>query len=160
LKQIKGYCKSSTTLEKNRIVQEVQDAAGVVASVDHSPNYKKLSWKELQEMHRNPLFTIGGHSLYHNILSSLDNKSLAMEIRSSLDLLELNLGSSTLHYSYPEGQSRHYNQDVIQLLKNSGIICSPSAICGLNSIYEDPFHLKRVMVGFCGIPFPFWDSLI
>ena len=55
-------------------------------------------------MNDNSLFVIGGHSLYHNILSQLDANMLDKEIRSSLDLLEINLQTSIYHYSYPEGQ--------------------------------------------------------
>ena len=160
LVRIKRYCKTATAVEKDRIIQETQDATDVIATVAHSENNQKISWKELQEMHENPLFTIGGHSLYHNILSSLERDLLIKEIRTSLDLLEINLKTPITHYSYPEGQVHHYNQELIDLLKERGIVCSPSAICGLNPITEDPFHLKRIMVGFCGIPFPFKDSLI
>ena len=160
LSKIKGYCKITTAMEKDRIIQETQDVAGVIATVEHSENYQKISWNELKEMNENSLFTIGGHSLYHNILSSLEEDLLKKEIRASLDLLEVNLKGPITHYSYPEGQGHHYNQAVIDLLKESGIVCSPSAISGLNTITENPFHLKRIMVGFCGIPFPFWDNSI
>jgi len=160
LARIKGYCKTATAVEKDRIIQETQEAAGVVAKVCHSDNYQKITWKELKEMHENSLFTIGGHALYHNILSSMEASLLKKEIRASLDLLEINLQSPITHYSYPEGQAHHYNQEVINQLKENGIVCSPSAICGMNSITEDPFHLKRIMVGFSGIPFPFWDTSI
>jgi len=160
LARIKGYCKTATAVEVDRIIQEIQEVTDVVATVNHSKNYQKIAWKELKEMHENSLFTIGGHALYHNILSSLGGDLLKKEIRASLDLLEINLQSPITHYSYPEGQSHHYNQEAIDQLKESGIVCSPSAICGMNSITEDPFHLKRIMVGFCGIPFPFWDPSI
>jgi peptidoglycan/xylan/chitin deacetylase (PgdA/CDA1 family) len=157
LTAIKGYCKKTSSIEKDRIINQVQDVTGVVASVDHSENYQKITWKELKEMHRNSLFTIGGHSLYHNILSTLHNNLLKKEIRASLDLLEINLETQIKHYSYPEGRNNHYNQDVIGMLKELGIICSPSANCGLNAATVDPFHLKRIMVGFSGISFPFLD---
>jgi peptidoglycan/xylan/chitin deacetylase (PgdA/CDA1 family) len=157
---IKGYCKTASVTEKDRIIQDIQDATCITADVAHSANYQKISWKELKKMHSNTLFTIGGHSLYHNILSSLDIDLLKKEIQLSLDLLEINLQSPITHYSYPEGQAHHYNQEIIELLKGSGIVCSPSAICGLNQITENPFHLKRIMVGFCGMTFPFLNPLI
>jgi peptidoglycan/xylan/chitin deacetylase (PgdA/CDA1 family) len=160
LARIKGYCKTVTAVERDRIIQETQDATGVVAAVSHSENYQKISWRELREMHENSLFTIGGHSTYHNILSFLEGEELKKEVRASIELLELNLKAPIIHYSYPEGQAIHYNEEIIELLKNSGIVCAPSAICGLNDLATDPFHLKRVMVGFCNTPFPFWDPSI
>lgn len=160
LERIKSYCKVADVLEKDRIIAEVQETTGITASVKHTPNYEKISWNELRQMHANNLFTIGGHSLYHNILSFLDDTALEKELRASLDLLEINLKSPITHYSYPEGLRHHYNERTIELLKGYGIICSPSAIPGLNAPDADLFQLRRIMVGFCGIPFPFWDKTI
>ena len=58
------------------------------------------------------------------------------------------------HYSYPEGQSDHYNDDVINILRDNGVKCCPSAVHGINSEEDDLFHLKRIMVGFGEIEFP------
>jgi len=44
---------------------------------------------------------------------------------------------------------------VIAILKSGGVVCSPSAVAGLNPASSAPFHLKRIMVGFHGMPFPF-----
>ena len=58
------------------------------------------------------------------------------------------------HFSYPEGQEHHFNNEVIAALKKENIICSPSAVYGYNDFSEDLFHLKRIMVGFDGAVFP------
>ena len=50
------------------------------------------------------------------------------------------------HYSYPEGLEDCYSDRVINVLKQHGIICAPSAIHGKNCIGDDLFHLKRIMV--------------
>ena len=42
-----------------------------------------------------------------------------------------------------------------QASQESRCDCSPSAVCGLNAPGADLFHLRRVMVGFLGMPFPF-----
>ena len=157
LMTIKKWCKLASNIEKNRVLTEVSNKTCVKPSVDHYSDYEKISWTELVEMHQNHLFTIGGHSLYHNILTSLEDDLLEKEIRTSLDLLEINLNTQIKHYSYPEGQSNHYSDRVIALLKEAGIICCPTAIHGINDASEDPFHLKRVMVGFDDIPFPYLE---
>lgn len=155
---IKGWCKKVSALEKDRVLKEVEASTGVDPLVNHAPNYRKATWSQLKKLHADPLFTIGGHSLYHNILSSLDDRALELEIRGSLDLLESNLGERPKHYSYPEGQAHHYDERTVSLLKAEGIVCSPSAMCGLNDPHDDPFHLRRIMVGFEQIPFPFWED--
>ncbi len=105
-------------------------------------------------MAANPLFTIGGHSLYHDILSELPVTRMQADIRISLDLLTYHLDLSIRHYSYPEGQASHFNDEVIACIKSHGIICCPSAINGTNCEKTDLFHLKRSMVGFMGNQFP------
>ena len=84
-------------------------------------------------------------------------KRLKKEIQISIKLLEYHLGEKIRHYSYPEGQKEHFNLTTINLLKSNGIICCPSAIMGFNTLRTDPFRLKRIMVGFSDIPFPYFD---
>jgi len=154
LTEIKAFCKNSTNEIKNEIVRQVIDATGVIPSVNHSENYKKMSWKELRELNMSDLFTIGGHSLYHNILSKISPfEKLSLDIQISIALLKYNLDKEIKHYSYPEGQAIHYNDDVINCLKNNGIICCPSAIDGINDSSIDLFNLKRIMVAFMGREF-------
>ena len=79
------------------------------ASVDHAPNCEKNSWNEVRQLNADPLFTIGGYSLYRDVLSCLVPEVLGKEIRASVDLLETNLNSPITHYSHLEGQRQHYN---------------------------------------------------
>ena len=88
----------------------------------------------------------------------MNDNELQDEIDTSIRLLESKLEIGVQHYSYPEGQESHYDDRVIRCLQEKGITCSPTAIAGLNPAWSDPFHLRRVMVGFDGIPFPFWDA--
>jgi len=155
LKEVKKYCKVSKKPEKDRIVREVSEETEVVPSVEHAENYRTMTWEEVKVLHNHPLFTIGGHSLYHDILASLTTEELERDIKTSLALLEYHLGLKITRFSYPEGQAHHYTPEVINILKKNGIVCSPSAIWGLNNREEDLFHLKRIMVGFEGEPFPY-----
>lgn len=155
LVQIKNYCKISNKNEKDRVIYDLSNLCSVESSVIHSPNYNKIKWAQLIEMNKNPLFTIGGHSLYHDILTSLTTEEMRNDIRLSIDLLEFNLKKKILHYSYPEGQKNHFNESVINALKAQGIESSPSAINGINYPSEtNLFNLKRIMVGFSETPFP------
>jgi peptidoglycan/xylan/chitin deacetylase (PgdA/CDA1 family) len=156
LEVIKAYCKSVAVSQKDDILQQVRKETGVKPSVENAVNYRKITLKQLREMHADPLFTIGGHSVQHNILSKFDDEAdMVFDIRMSLDELETMLRSPIKHYSYPEGQSEHFSEAVISELKNNGIICCPTAIHGTNNGTEDLFSLKRIMVGFKGTPFPF-----
>ena len=81
-------------------------------------------------------------------MSSLEKDDLKYEIKHCLKKIAKELDQDILHFSYPEGQAHHYNDEVIRILKENGIICCPSAVNGVNDYSEDFFHFKRVMVGF------------
>lgn len=157
LAEIKGFCKRAAAADKDRVLSDVATATGIVPDVSHARNYEKISWNELREMDANPLFIIAGHSLYHDILSAQPVAEMQAAVRLSLGLLSYNLGHEVTHFSYPEGQAHHYNEKVIQTLKDERVVCSPSAITGMNSAGSDLFHLKRIMVGFDDLPFPYHD---
>jgi peptidoglycan/xylan/chitin deacetylase (PgdA/CDA1 family) len=105
----------------------------------------KMSWSQLAELARHPLFTVGGHSHTHRILSFLSPADLADELDRSLSLLTTHVGPIE-HYSYPEGLSHCYSDQVIAALKQRRIVCAPTAEAGTNTTADDLFRLKRIMV--------------
>jgi len=158
LETIKNYCKRVCDSEKDNTVDSVREATAVRPSVKSSGNYRKMDWQDLLQIKNNRLFTVGGHSLNHSILSALSPDAIKEEVSGSLALLERELKQKSKHYSYPEGQKDHFNKEVIDCLKNSGIICCSTAIDGVNTLKDDLFHLKRIMCGFNGRAFPFKDT--
>lgn len=157
LNSVKSFCKQADTDTRKRIVKSVIDETRVTPTCAAATNYEKISWHQLREMASNELFTIGGHTLYHDIMTSQTQAKMRLDLQATIDLLNYNLDQATTHFSYPEGQPEHYNHEVIGALQHTGILCSPSAICGLNSRQIDLFNLRRVMPGFLGMPFPLWD---
>jgi len=152
---IKAFCKKSDVCDKNRILANLMEATGVTPSFNHATNYKMMSWDEVKSIDRNSLFTIGGHTLYHDSLSAQTAENMRLDIQISLGLLEYNLQHSVKHYAYPEGQAYDYHQNVIDTLKEFGVVCSPTAIEGINPDGSDLFHLHRIMPGFMGRAFPY-----
>ena len=110
--------------------------------------FGELNWEELKEMNASSLFTIGGHSRWHNILSKLTGKELEEEIYGSIKDLKINLGSFSGHYAYPEGQNEHFNSETKKVLKKFGVKACPSARQGLlDKSSQNLFNFKRVMIG-------------
>jgi len=157
IERIKGFCRNSHIDAKNRVVQELIEGTGVLPDNAHAENYAKLNWKELRQIADSDLFVVGGHSMYHDILSRMDPDKMEEDIDCSIDLLEGNLGCKVVHYSYPEGQKDHYNERVVDVLKRNGIACCPSAVFGTNDDQVDLFNLRRCMVGFKGTEFPLFQ---
>ena len=154
INEIKKYCKQLNSNEKNNIIDELIKETAVTPSVEGSPDYKIMTWKELIKLNNNSLFTIGGHTLKHEIMSAQNIEKMKADIKATLSLLDYNLNQKTTHFSYPEVQIHHYNDEVISSLIDFGIVCSPTAIDGIN-FEEDLFNLKRIMPNFMGREFPF-----
>lgn len=147
LQEVRRHVKSSPELQLNQVVEDFCRLAEVpLKSQNQGELDQKLSWQQVVELGRHPLFQIGGHSHTHPILSFLPALELEYEIAHSLLLLKERAGIESPHYSYPEGLSHCYNQTVIATLKQHGIRCCPSAIAGHNPIKSDLFELKRITV--------------
>ncbi|MBN1872025.1 MAG: polysaccharide deacetylase family protein [Candidatus Omnitrophica bacterium] len=155
LESIKRHCKSVSNAEKDGILESLTVEAEVEPDVNASENYRAMTWDDIVDLNRHPGINVGGHSFTHTILSALSADEMKTEITRSIEMLETHLKTKVRHYSYPEGQEKHYNTAIIEFLKECGILCSPSAIDGVNTLEDDLFQLKRIMPHFYGKPFPF-----
>jgi peptidoglycan/xylan/chitin deacetylase (PgdA/CDA1 family) len=107
---------------------------------------QKLTPKEVRELSNEPLFTVGGHSHTHRILSFLPPDELEKEVFTSINLLNDWTNKKINHYSYPEGLNHCFSEIVIDCLKKHEIKCCPTAEDGANNQKTDLFHLKRIFV--------------
>ena len=147
LDEIRRYVKSNSNFNVNEFISQLYqqlDEIEVFSSDDILD--RKMNWEELKELNSYPLFTIGGHTHSHPIMAFLSDEKLEDEVSKCLNLLKSKAEISATHFSYPEGQSNHYNENVIRKLKEKGIICCPSAIDGVNYLSEDLFNLKRITI--------------
>ncbi|WP_204106217.1 MULTISPECIES: polysaccharide deacetylase family protein [Spirulina sp. CCY15215] len=146
LNQIRKIVKNDSQIDPYEFADCILDQLGI-KSIELDPDLdQKLNWHQIKLMASNELFTIGGHGHTHRVLAYLEEPELKNEIVTSLEKLNFHLNTPIQHYSYPEGLSHCYSQKTITFLKEEGIICSPSAEPGVNSIGDDLFHLKRIMV--------------
>ena len=131
---IKKICKKLSKEKKDDIITSLKEKLEIEPSVK--------------------LIKFGAHTINHEILSYLSPKEMKKQISLSINKLSKELGEKVTHFSYPEGQKDHFDSSVIKYLKVRGIVCSPSAISGVNDNNDDLFRLKRIMVGFDNMPFP------
>jgi peptidoglycan/xylan/chitin deacetylase (PgdA/CDA1 family) len=120
-----------------------------------SKNYDMMDWGDIRQLDDLPQYEVGGHTVNHEILAYLSEKKLTFEITKCISDLQDQLSRKITSFSYPEGQSDHYNDKVINVLKQSGIDMCPSAISGFVRNQDDNFNLRRIMVGFNNQKFPF-----
>lgn len=107
----------------------------------------KLTWDQVNELASQSLFDVGGHTHTHAILGFLDSDEMRFELDTSIDMLRSKARIPEVrHFSYPEGFAGSFTDDTIRMLKERGIVCSPTAIKGINSLDADPFYLRRIFV--------------
>lgn len=147
LDEIRREVKSRGTIDPDELASQLQRQSGLaeIRALD-GPLDAKLDWDGVTRLAGHPSFIVGGHSHRHRILSHLGDGALRREIEDSLRLLRDKAGLTVSHYSYPEGMSHCYDERVIGLLRQHGIVCSPSAEPGVNAPGADLFHLKRISV--------------
>ncbi|MBM3567494.1 MAG: hypothetical protein FJX46_01920 [Alphaproteobacteria bacterium] len=151
---VKAPMKRMRPTQREAALSQLAVATGVESFDDPAPNYRNLTWDELRRLDAPPDYEVGGHTVNHEILSYLDDRDLDREIGDCLAALSRGIGRPVDLFSYPEGQAAHYDQRVIERLKAHGVTICPSAIDGVNLPGSDPFHLRRIMVGFMGRAFP------
>ena len=148
LNNIRQYVKNNKKINPDDFAEKLCKKLGFYKSFkSESQLDKKLSWEQLEAAQNNELITIGGHTHTHQILSFLNRKDLAYELDTSINLLKEKSNINLIHYSYPEGLSHCFSDEVISELKLRGIKCCPTAIEGYNDSQTSPFLLKRIMVG-------------
>ena len=147
LQLIRDCVKTDPRIDPDQVVEEVCAQCGV-AEVRHSaePIDQKMSWEQVARLVDDELFTIGGHSHTHKILSFLSAEDLDVEITTSIDLIHENVGLRVRHYSYPEGLEHCYSNEVIEVLCGKGVVCCPTAVDGINDPQTDLFRLRRIMI--------------
>lgn len=130
----------------NDILNQVDEKYFDNSRIDH--DYRVMSWDQVREIDSNPLFTVGGHSVDHNIFSTMTPQEQEVEISTSIATLTDELGNFSGHYSYPEGKAKHFSTTTERLLQQYGVKCCPSAIHGVASQSDQTlFNFHRLMLG-------------
>jgi len=155
VEQIKKYCKNISAIKKDKLINSLSNVLKIKPNNKYSKNYRIMNWQQIKKLASNNLFEIGGHSFNHDILTRLPVSKMKRSIKQSITLLEKKLNKKIKHYSYPEGQSTDYNNEIKKYLKSLGIKICPTAINGVATLDEDNFEIKRIMVGINGKKFPF-----
>jgi len=147
LNEIRIQAKIDPAIDLDLLASSIAKQLGVDDVTNSSdPLDLKMNWDQIAELAKSELFTIGGHTHTHQIMSFMRKQVLEEEVTQSLQLLKQKSNIQTTHYSYPEGMEYCYNEFVIEVLEKHGIECCPSAELGVNKIEDDLFHLRRINV--------------
>ena len=79
-----------------------------------------MQWDEVCQMARDPLVTIGAHTLSHPVLCSLSPEQVSTEMRDSRDRLEARIGTPVTHFCYPFGSRNEVGVREFELARMLG----------------------------------------
>ncbi len=79
-----------------------------------------LSWDDLRELARDPLVTIGAHTVSHPVLSALSPEQVCAEMRDSRERIEAHIGAPVTHFCYPFGSRNEVGTREFELAQELG----------------------------------------
>jgi peptidoglycan/xylan/chitin deacetylase (PgdA/CDA1 family) len=130
--------------DRDRTVSHLLQWAGL--DIAGRPSHRMLTSEELIRMHQSPAAIIGAHTHRHPALSALTKEQQREEIFQSRDILEHLLQDKIVHFSYPFGGKKDYNQDSIQLCREAGFRMTGSNFYGQVHRWTDPWQVPRILV--------------
>ena len=119
------------------------------AYLDHDAareDARLMSWSELREFAAQG-FEVGGHSMSHPRLSSLDEAGQRTEIADSLDRLRDELQRPVVSFAYPYGTAADYNELSQRIVQESGCSYACSNRYGINQPGSfERYALRRIWI--------------
>jgi peptidoglycan/xylan/chitin deacetylase (PgdA/CDA1 family) len=103
-----------------------------------------LTWEQVEEMQASSWVKFGGHTLYHTVLSSLENiEETLQEVGNCRSLLEEKLEQPIRIFAYPHGGIEHIGVNGLLAVQRSGYQWAVTTIPGSNSPHSYPYLLHR-----------------
>jgi peptidoglycan/xylan/chitin deacetylase (PgdA/CDA1 family) len=102
-----------------------------------------LTWDQARQLARDPLVTIGGHSIGHHRLAQLDPAHAEGEMHDDRARLEQELGQAVTHFAYPYGNAGSCGEREFQLASKLGFATAVTTRYG-NVMPEHAQHLTAL----------------
>jgi peptidoglycan/xylan/chitin deacetylase (PgdA/CDA1 family) len=111
--------------------------------VDDSELPQMLSWEQVKEMSDNGI-TFGAHTLNHPVLTKIPLEDARKEIADSKRVLEEKIQKPVKYFAYPYGNETDFNEDIKNIVRDSGYTCALTFMGGYNDQNSDIFALGRM----------------
>lgn len=142
IEQVIGY----RPKEANNLVETLLDVLHIEPPDDLGGKLM-LSWDEIMQMKQNGI-SFGAHTATHPILSRVPLEEARGEITRSKEVIEQRLEQPCTLFAYPNGLAEDFNNEIVELVKQSAFTAAVTAIPGLlGKQLKDPFRLNRVSAG-------------
>ena len=107
--------------------------------------YRYLTLEQIQELNKEPLCTLGNHTISHPSLHTLTQEKMLLEIQTCNEWLEQVVQKPIRYFAYPYGS---YNAKTIDLLRQLNIKIAFAAWGGeiRNGKTVDQYRVPRVLI--------------
>lgn len=106
-----------------------------------------LTWEQIAELSKDPLCTIGSHTMTHCRLTITDIASLQYELGESKSLLEQHVCKPVEHLSYPYGWKTDVSAEAIAFAQQIGYKTALRSYGGpIRKQDKDFYNIKRIQV--------------
>jgi peptidoglycan/xylan/chitin deacetylase (PgdA/CDA1 family) len=102
-----------------------------------------LTWEQVKIMGNNGV-SFGAHTVSHPILSRIPIHQARQEILKSKEDIEKNVEKPVSSFAYPNGKEADFNEDICDLVKESGCTFACTTIMGTINQHTDPYLLPRI----------------
>jgi peptidoglycan/xylan/chitin deacetylase (PgdA/CDA1 family) len=145
--------REQTTQELCKLLKEMPEQPRnhrideLITSLDVKVDEKKLpqmlTWEQVKEMSDNGI-TFGAHTLNHTMLTKIPLEDARKEISGSKRVLEEKIQKPVKYFAYPYGTETDYNEDIKNIVRESGYACALTFIAGYGDHNSDIFTLGRM----------------
>jgi len=125
--------------QRNDAVATLMDLSGC----GELPKDLMLTSRQLVELSRRGI-EIGGHTVNHAILTTLDNDTAEREIMAGKEYLESVIGKEVICFAYPNGRpGRDYELRHVDMVRKAGFKAAVSTAPGVAVFDSDAYQIPR-----------------
>ena len=77
-----------------------------------------MSWEQVISISKDPLCTIGGHTVSHPALNRVSEERFNYEINECISILKTKIGQDIRHFAFPYGSSKEIGVRELKLISN------------------------------------------
>ncbi|MGE0784333.1 MAG: glycosyltransferase [Sandaracinaceae bacterium] len=131
-------------MARSAAIAQLTTAIGIERAA--RPSHRPMDVGELLLLGRDPLITIGAHTVTHAQLSALPMADQRAEIADSRAWLETTLDRRVGTFAYPFGSARDYDRTSVSLVRECGFSAACANEPGVVTTATDVLEIPRVMV--------------
>ena len=137
----------ATQEENNILISQLEHKYS--KSIKEYVNKEALTWEQIKLLSKDPLVSIGCHTMNHLALNTVSDTELLKEVISSKNEIEKLLKIQVHHFAYPFGTSNEINKREVDLIKSNNIFLTATTTRTGNifSNHEQWLHaLPRIQI--------------